>query len=84
MSGPTPAWSRIRLAPASNGGAGQRQRSRGLTLLMPAGGQQVRHLSGRGLLIQQWLCQGHGLIEAPGGPAWNRLGFGAPGELRIR
>ena len=24
------------------------------------------------------------LIEAPGGPAWNRLGFGAPGELRIR
>ena len=24
------------------------------------------------------------LIEAPGGPAWRRLGFGAPGELRIR
>ena len=24
------------------------------------------------------------LIEAPGGPAWNRLGFGAPGDLRIR
>lgn len=24
------------------------------------------------------------LIEAPGGPAWKRLGFGAPGELRIR
>ena len=24
------------------------------------------------------------LIEAPGGPAWTRLGFGAPGELRIR
>ena len=24
------------------------------------------------------------LIEAPGGPAWARLGFGAPGELRIR
>ena len=24
------------------------------------------------------------LIEAPGGPAWMRLGFGAPGELRIR
>ena len=24
------------------------------------------------------------LIEAPGGPAWNRLGFGAAGELRIR
>jgi methylmalonyl-CoA epimerase len=24
------------------------------------------------------------LIEAPGGPAWNKLGFGAPGELRIR
>ena len=24
------------------------------------------------------------LIEAPGGPAWKKLGFGAPGELRIR
>jgi methylmalonyl-CoA epimerase len=24
------------------------------------------------------------LIEAPGGPAWTRLGFGAPGALRIR
>jgi methylmalonyl-CoA epimerase len=24
------------------------------------------------------------LIEAPDGPAWTRLGFGAPGELRIR
>lgn len=23
------------------------------------------------------------LIEAPDGPAWKRLGFGAPGELRI-
>lgn len=23
------------------------------------------------------------LIEAPGGPAWVQLGFGAPGELRI-
>jgi methylmalonyl-CoA epimerase len=24
------------------------------------------------------------LIEAPGGPAWTKLGFGAPRELRIR
>jgi len=24
------------------------------------------------------------LIEAPGGPAWKRLGYGDPTELRIR
>jgi hypothetical protein len=24
------------------------------------------------------------LIEAPGGPAWKRLGYGDPAQLRIR